>query len=110
MHRRKSGSYYPRDDRGFRDVEDEGPGPLPGSEHTEGFPLSIQRGTEFDQVVDVLVVGTGNGGLTGALAASFAGQGQVLVIEKQDCLGGTSASSGGGVWIPNNRYAREAGA
>ena len=72
--------------------------------------MSIQRATEFDQVVDVLVVGTGNGGLTGALAASVAGRGQVLVIEKQDCLGGTSASSGGGVWIPNNRYAREAGA
>lgn len=72
--------------------------------------MSIQQGTEFDQVVDVLVVGTGNGGLTGALAASFGGRGKVLVIEKQDCLGGTSASSGGGVWIPNNRYAREAGA
>ena len=72
--------------------------------------MSTERGTEFDQVVDVLVVGTGNGGLTGALVARIADQKDVLVIEKQSCLGGTSAASGGGVWIPNNRYAREAGA
>jgi len=63
----------------------------------------------FDHAVDVLVVGSGNGGLTGALAAQAAGAGDVLVIEKQDVIGGTSAVSGGGVWIPNNRYARAAG-
>ena len=63
----------------------------------------------FDHEVDVLVVGSGNGGLTGALAAQAEGAGDVLVIEKQDVIGGTSAASGGGVWIPNNRYARAAG-
>ena len=63
----------------------------------------------FDHVVDVVVVGSGNGGLTGALAAKVGAEDQILVIEKLDCVGGTSASSGGGVWIPCNRYAREAG-
>ncbi|MAI27852.1 MAG: FAD-dependent oxidoreductase [Myxococcota bacterium] len=71
--------------------------------------MSTEPKSGFDHIVDVLVVGTGNGGLTGALAAA-SGEGEsVLVIEKQDCLGGTSAASGGGVWIPNNRYARAAG-
>jgi 3-oxosteroid 1-dehydrogenase len=34
----------------------------------------------------------------------------VLVIEKSDLYGGTSSISGGGVWIPGNRYAQAAGA
>ena len=72
--------------------------------------MSTEAKIDFDQIVDVLVVGTGNGGLTGALTAASEDGQSVLVIEKQACLGGTSASSGGGVWIPNNRYARAAGA
>ncbi len=64
----------------------------------------------FDHAVDILVVGSGNAGLVGALAARGPGDLDVLVIEKQAVLGGTSAASGGGVWIPCNRYAREAGA
>jgi len=63
-----------------------------------------------DTVVDVLVVGSGNGALTAALCAYELGVKDVLVIEKSDKYGGTSATSGGGVWIPCNRYAREAGA
>ena len=59
--------------------------------------------------VDVLVVGSGNGGLTAALCAYELGLKNVLVIEKSDKYGGTSATSGGMVWIPCNRYAREAG-
>jgi 3-oxosteroid 1-dehydrogenase len=58
----------------------------------------------------VLVVGSGNGGLTAALCSHEMGAGDVLVIEKSNLYGGTSAISGGGVWIPCNRYAREAGA
>ena len=34
----------------------------------------------------------------------------VLVIEKTDLFGGTSSTSGGGIWIPCSRYARAAGA
>jgi 3-oxosteroid 1-dehydrogenase len=81
-----------------------GSGPANG-----GRLLSPDSGAGFDHRVDVLVVGTGNGGLTGALAAAGGGGNRVLVIEKQDCIGGTSAASGGGVWVPNNRYARAAG-
>ncbi len=64
----------------------------------------------WDKSVDVLVVGSGNGGLTAALCAHEMGAGEVLVIEKSGLYGGTSAISGGGVWIPNNRYAKAAGA
>ncbi len=64
----------------------------------------------WDKSVDVLVVGSGNGGLTAALCAHDMGAGEVLVIEKSGLYGGTSAISGGGVWIPNNRYAKAAGA
>lgn len=51
--------------------------------------------------VDVLVVGSGAGGLTSAIAAHEYG-GNVLVIEKTDKYGGTSATSGGAIWVPNN--------
>jgi 3-oxosteroid 1-dehydrogenase len=62
----------------------------------------------WDKEVDVLVVGSGAGGLTAALAAADA-HGDVLVIEKSDRWGGTSATSGGGIWIPNSHIARAAG-
>ena len=64
----------------------------------------------WDHIVDVLVVGSGNGGLTAAVANHEMGSKDVLVIEKADKIGGTSATSGGGIWIPCNRYAQEAGA
>lgn len=62
----------------------------------------------WDHEVDVLVVGSGAGGLTAAIAAADA-HGEVLVIEKAGEFGGTSATSGGGIWIPNSPLAREAG-
>ncbi len=64
----------------------------------------------WDREVDVLVVGTGNGGLTAAVCNWEMGTKAVLIIEKQDKVGGTSATSGGGIWIPNSHYAKEAGA
>ena len=65
---------------------------------------------QWDYSFDVVVVGSGNGGLTAALCSYEMGVKDVLVIEKSDLYGGTSSISGGGVWIPSNRYAREAGA
>jgi 3-oxosteroid 1-dehydrogenase len=58
--------------------------------------------------VDLLVVGSGAGGLTAALTAARAGQ-RVLVAEKMSTLGGSTALSGGALWIPNNPLMREAG-
>lgn len=64
----------------------------------------------WDHSVDVLVVGSGNGAMTAALCCYEMGTQDVLVIEKADKFGGTSSISGGGVWVPCNRYAKAAGA
>ncbi|WEK56736.1 MAG: FAD-dependent oxidoreductase [Candidatus Brevundimonas phytovorans] len=52
----------------------------------------------------VLVVGSGAAGLVAALRAAETGA-SVLIIEKSDEIGGTSATSGGGIWIPCSRMA-----
>lgn len=57
---------------------------------------------------DVIVVGTGGGGFTAALAAHERGL-DTLVIESTDGFGGSTARSGGGVWIPNNYALEKAG-
>ena len=55
----------------------------------------------WDQEFDVIVVGSGAGGMTAALCA--AGEGlSAVVLEKSEFYGGTSAVSGGGIWIPCN--------
>jgi 3-oxosteroid 1-dehydrogenase len=64
--------------------------------------------TQWDKEVDVLVVGSGAGGLLSSLVASQGGA-DVLVIEKEALWGGTSATSGAGIWIPASDQAREAG-
>ena len=56
---------------------------------------------------DLVVVGAGTGMLA-ALAAAEAGL-SVLIVEKSRYFGGSTALSGGGFWIPNNRLLREAG-
>ena len=65
---------------------------------------------QWDRSVDLLVVGTGNGGLTAAVCNYEMGTKDILVIDKADKVGGTSSSSGGGIWVPCNHYAQEAGA
>jgi 3-oxosteroid 1-dehydrogenase len=59
--------------------------------------------------VDVVVIGSGAGGLAAAARAHDRGL-KVLVLEKTALFGGTSAVSGGGIWIPNNDHiARDGG-
>jgi len=55
---------------------------------------------EFDYVTDAVVVGSG-GGLCGAVTAAAAGL-ETLVIEKEPRVGGSTAISGGVLWLPNN--------
>lgn len=61
-----------------------------------------------DAVHDVVVVGAGGAGMTAALAAARQGLDTVLV-EKSNYFGGSTARSGGGVWIPGNYALRDAG-
>ncbi|WP_396333601.1 FAD-dependent oxidoreductase [Burkholderia anthina] len=54
-----------------------------------------------DATYDVVVVGSGAGAMTAALRAHDQGL-SVLVVEKGAVYGGTTAVSGGGIWIPCN--------
>jgi succinate dehydrogenase/fumarate reductase flavoprotein subunit len=57
---------------------------------------------------DVLVIGSGAGGLTAAATARELGL-DVLVVEKADVIGGTTALSEGMIWVPANGHAKRAG-
>lgn len=57
--------------------------------------------SEWDCSYDFVSVGSGGGGLVGALKAAAEGR-SALVIEKQPLVGGSTAMSGGMVWVPAN--------
>jgi 3-oxosteroid 1-dehydrogenase len=57
---------------------------------------------------DLVVVGSGGAGMTAALTAALQGL-STVVLEKTEYYGGSTARSGGGVWIPRNSVLRRAG-
>lgn len=59
----------------------------------------------WDHSVDLLIAGSGGGGMVAALAALDAGL-QPLIVEKQAFVGGSTGMSGGMVWLPNNPLMR----
>ena len=64
--------------------------------------------THWDHSVDLLIAGSGGGGMAAALAALDSGI-EPLVIEKQALVGGSTGLSGGMVWLPNNPLMRADG-
>lgn len=68
--------------------------------------MTVQNNYNTDY--DLVVVGSGAGALTAAITAQAQGL-RVLVIEKTDKYGGTSALSGGGIWIPCNHHFKAKG-
>jgi succinate dehydrogenase/fumarate reductase flavoprotein subunit len=58
--------------------------------------------------VDALVIGAGAAGMTAALVCAIEGL-DVLLCEKTDQIGGTTATSAGTIWVPGTARARAAG-
>lgn len=62
----------------------------------------------FDEVFDFVVVGSGGGSMCSGLVMRQQGK-SVLILEKTEFVGGTTARSGGVMWIPNNRFMKRDG-
>src|SRR5262245_10424794 len=63
---------------------------------------------ELPAETDVLVIGAGAAGMAAALVCALEGR-TVILCEKSDKVGGTTATSAGTIWVPGTRQAREAG-
>lgn len=57
---------------------------------------------------DVVVVGSGAAGMTAALTAAHHGL-RAVVVEKAETFGGSTARSGGALWVPGNEVLQQAG-
>jgi 3-oxosteroid 1-dehydrogenase len=63
---------------------------------------------QFDETFDFVVAGSGGGSMCAALMMRKLGK-SVVILEKSNLIGGTTARSGGVMWIPNNRFMKEDG-
>lgn len=72
------------------------------------LPAAGSAGITAALTTDILVIGAGGAGMTAACVAALEGQ-SVVLAEKTDCFGGTTALSGGGIWVPCNALDRAAG-
>lgn len=64
--------------------------------------------TDFDEVFDWVVVGSGGGSMCSGLVMRAQGK-SVVILEKTEFVGGTTARSGGVMWIPNNPFLKRDG-
>lgn len=67
-----------------------------------------QDSRHFDEETDVIICGSGGAGLLASLRCDALSL-RSLIIEKTNRIGGTTALSGGGLWIPNNSYLKALG-
>lgn len=64
---------------------------------------------KWDMEADVVVLGSGGAAMTAAISAHDFGAKDVVILEKTGMVGGTTAMSGGMLWIPGNHHQLEAG-
>src|ERR1700722_12242025 len=70
------------------------------------MPSSDDR--NWDGETDLLIIGAGAAGVTAALVGTLEGL-RVVLCEKSDMVGGTTATSAGTVWIPGSHQSEAAG-
>src|SRR5262252_10673992 len=71
----------------------------------QGTEIAMTNGGTDAYECDVLVIGSGCAGLSAAVTAGHHGL-KVLVVEKEPRFGGTTARSGGWLWIPGTSLAK----
>jgi succinate dehydrogenase/fumarate reductase flavoprotein subunit len=71
-------------------------------------PTPSSGDRNWDGETDLLIVGAGAAGMTAALVGALEGL-RVVVCEKSDMVGGTTATSAGTVWIPGSHQSDAAG-
>ncbi len=77
-------------------------------ERQTGEQLSPGASAPWHETVDFLVVGSGGGGMAAAITAADCGA-RTLVVEKAASYGGSTALSGGVLWVPGNHLMKRAG-
>ena len=80
----------------------------PYDEYLKNSGTEKRADASSEYITDVVVVGAGASSFSAAITARSKGA-SVIMIEKADAVGGTTARSGGGYWIPNNDLQKAAG-